>query len=1376
MTDRRALLIHYDTNSAQAIGEIDRVSTALASQVNAIGQLRVPLSHHATRVNSTLNRIAVKSESVTDAMVNDMNRIAVSVDTARKSIVNDMNAVDNSIEEIGRQMAATSRQFNIAAASMARSAGMIQTAIQGAYARGGVPPPVRGGGSNALLLAAAAGVFDDSRRTPGIPRTPTQPKPGSGRLFGGGYNISTGGGAILALGGVHAGAYAIGGIIRARAEYERMIAQLGHLNNPNKKDFAASRLYGLAEADRVTDMAIKTPFQIPEIQEMLVRFQAKGLKPTDKDILGIIDAASLGTPQALERLTTVLSRGLAGSVQLREWDMVETAGLDYTRYFREEHGLERHDITDAISTDAATTKRYTRGFLEWLKGEFGGAAQKQMNTLHGMISNLEDQLWKTGTVIGEGMREPFADAIRGFEDLLDNNTDGLKKFGEALGSVIQKMVSLIDLMSRNPEATIAVVKNIARYIAIIASFRLAASGVIAGLDMAQASSFMLRMAGFSRLPGIADGLDGGPRGRNLIGNTSWGAVGIPGLFQGWRNQYNNYQKHEALKRSGVFSPDYIDPSLVSGGFRNPIIVPGTPSGTTAHQTRAYKRAAFGAGFNPGSSLPTPIPLQLPYYPETYTHKYRDGRIVIGDDRLYSGPRRESYDNFTKRTIVSSTRPTGTSLVPYRGTSSALATVGTAASTALATMGGPSVWQALKEFSKKSLTWSNILSTAGKGITLLITPVGKIITAITGFMGVFHGLSSRFKGEGHIAASLRGIGDVLSALGNTMVNFYDRTISPVTGLPSSETIAKGFEILGDVTIVAKDVVVAGAKEAGNIFKEFMYTYFGAGGEISYADKAWLQRRRNAGDAYTPETFIEWLGLDFKKQMLIQRDDDIQKRKAEERKEEARYLSFPIDKDGNIVREYGRGASAKIVGYQRRKLNTKTGAWEIPHPLETKQFRTQKKSRETFAEIEQQLGVSNDKMISDYEQQRRQWFELSYGRGPLSGGHAKANLPSHFGWLGPGFENQINNPFMIQDGKRTSWNPKTTMYRGSTQVKLSVEEQKRVDAALYALYGGRGDMRFPLDIPMTQKEIDRKWLEDITEKDEERAQKRRINKMRFIRGWAQGFHPDDPRIQYDRDSLQQQRELIGYGMPPGDGPEKHFTGATSGILNKEWDRMMDALNNDLDSVRHIFQEFGKNVLKETGETFSKKLYQREISDPIDAFADGFMSELLDSISEASTEQAEDAGRQLAKGIVGWFKDAFNEDGKGGGSNPLSWLPFFHDGGYTGSGPRIGGVDGRGGFPAILQPGEFVLDAQNRPMVKVATPTGGTGGKIKFEFKNTTGHNIQVEEPVEKTGPSGEQILEAKIISVMEKDFGSNGNAFKALRNNSNVKPSGITSKGF
>lgn len=60
--------------------------------------------------------------------------------------------------------------------------------------------------------------------------------------------------------------------------------------------------------------------------------------------------------------------------------------------------------------------------------------------------------------------------------------------------------------------------------------------------------------------------------------------------------------------------------------------------------------------------------------------------------------------------------------------------------------------------------------------------------------------------------------------------------------------------------------------------------------------------------------------------------------------------------------------------------------------------------------------------------------------------------------------------------------------------------------------------------------------------------------------------------------------------------------------------------------------------------------------------------------------------------------------GGFDALGSLLSFDGGGSTGSGPRSGGVDGKGGFPAILHPGETVVDH---------TKGQRTGGAMSFNF---------------------------------------------------------------
>ena len=62
--------------------------------------------------------------------------------------------------------------------------------------------------------------------------------------------------------------------------------------------------------------------------------------------------------------------------------------------------------------------------------------------------------------------------------------------------------------------------------------------------------------------------------------------------------------------------------------------------------------------------------------------------------------------------------------------------------------------------------------------------------------------------------------------------------------------------------------------------------------------------------------------------------------------------------------------------------------------------------------------------------------------------------------------------------------------------------------------------------------------------------------------------------------------------------------------------------------------------------------------------------------------------------------------------SLTPSFEGGGFTGSGPRVGGIDGRGGFPAIVHPDERIIDMRR------GGAGGGGGGRIELVIRQEPG----------------------------------------------------------
>jgi hypothetical protein len=93
----------------------------------------------------------------------------------------------------------------------------------------------------------------------------------------------------------------------------------------------------------------------------------------------------------------------------------------------------------------------------------------------------------------------------------------------------------------------------------------------------------------------------------------------------------------------------------------------------------------------------------------------------------------------------------------------------------------------------------------------------------------------------------------------------------------------------------------------------------------------------------------------------------------------------------------------------------------------------------------------------------------------------------------------------------------------------------------------------------------------------------------------------------------------------------------------------------------------------------------------------------------------------------------------------VPSFAGGGYTGNGPRSGGLDGQGGFMAMVHPQEQVIDLQ-RSAPRAATSGGsGAGGSRGGIFAPT----IQVQTGPVQQQPDGSQWIRREDAEAMVSD---------------------------
>lgn len=87
-----------------------------------------------------------------------------------------------------------------------------------------------------------------------------------------------------------------------------------------------------------------------------------------------------------------------------------------------------------------------------------------------------------------------------------------------------------------------------------------------------------------------------------------------------------------------------------------------------------------------------------------------------------------------------------------------------------------------------------------------------------------------------------------------------------------------------------------------------------------------------------------------------------------------------------------------------------------------------------------------------------------------------------------------------------------------------------------------------------------------------------------------------------------------------------------------------------------------------------------------------------------------------------------------------PSFEGGGYTGNGPRVGGLDGKGGYMAMVHPQETIIDHTKR---SANSGNAGSGGKVEI-------HNYGNDKVRAERTPGGD----LKVVIAAVEDHLSNG----------------------
>jgi hypothetical protein len=153
----------------------------------------------------------------------------------------------------------------------------------------------------------------------------------------------------------------------------------------------------------------------------------------------------------------------------------------------------------------------------------------------------------------------------------------------------------------------------------------------------------------------------------------------------------------------------------------------------------------------------------------------------------------------------------------------------------------------------------------------------------------------------------------------------------------------------------------------------------------------------------------------------------------------------------------------------------------------------------------------------------------------------------------------------------------------------------------------------------------------------------------------------------------------------------------------------ISKPFDAFKKTFDEFGEEVSKQN-------MIVKGFKDAEDALVDFVQTGDLNFKNMVDNFIKELIRLQIRMNIIKPFFEAFTGAGgfgQGGfraGINKL-FGTSFDNGGFTGNGIRAGGIDGKGGFPAILHPNETVIDHTKGQQVAQAQPVS-----INFSIQAT------------------------------------------------------------
>lgn len=240
----------------------------------------------------------------------------------------------------------------------------------------------------------------------------------------------------------------------------------------------------------IEKFALDTPYQLEEIVEAFIRLKALGLEPSMEALTSYGNTAS-AFGRGIMDFTEALSNAVMFNFRsLRSFGIMATTEKDKVNFTFQ-------GITTTVAKNAKAIEAYLRSLGNV---QFAGAMKEQMDTMGGVMSNIEDAFGKLARNIGEaGLTTAIKNALQQFNDMVDGAEDAATSIGKGLTTAVNLAANAFFFLTKHADVAMELLTVRLGSKALLGGLTL----LRAGIGYVQASLAGMSLQAKSAVAGIA---------------------------------------------------------------------------------------------------------------------------------------------------------------------------------------------------------------------------------------------------------------------------------------------------------------------------------------------------------------------------------------------------------------------------------------------------------------------------------------------------------------------------------------------------------------------------------------------------------------------------------------------------------------------------------------------------------------------------------------------------------------------------------------------------------------------------------------------------------------------------------------------------------